>query len=227
MTYRRRSPSSGKPVPGHGGDGVHRRPAGAATARRRVTAVRCLSRSPERLRDHPWARPRRDREGRRVRRPLGGRGARGRRRRVLPGALRSGSGPTIRGDRSPHGAGVRARRRARPKLGAAGLPRRARARRRGALAAPAITRRRSATSSSASGTPTDRVACSGDSRFRLGVLRDAPLPDRTPARDDHAEVGAQPDPANRHPRRPPLSRRLRRCARPTSTVRSTLPDPTS
>ena len=49
----------------------------------------------------------------------------------------------------------------------------------------------------------------GDHRLRLGVVRDAALPHRTAAGHGHAPLGAQPDPADRDPRRAALPGRRR------------------
>ena len=58
-------------------------------------------------------------------------------------------------------------------------------------------------------------------RLGLGVVRDAALPDRAAAGDGHAALGAQPDPADRRPRRAALPGRLRRPAGRRCTAAST------
>ena len=60
-----------------------------------------------------------------------------------------------------------------------------------------------------------RAARRGDHRLGVGVVRDAALPHRAAAGDGHAALGRHPHPADRHPGRAALPRRLRRRCRPT------------
>ncbi len=64
--------------------------------------------------------------------------------------------------------------------------------------------RRSARSCSASGVPDRRPQRGDHHRLRVGQLRDAALPHRAAPRHGHAPLGAQPDPADRRPRRAAL-----------------------
>ena len=64
----------------------------------------------------------------------------------------------------------------------------------------------------ASGVPTAALGAATVDRLRVVVLRDAALPHRAAAGDDHPAVGAHPDPADRDPRRPALPRGLRDAA---------------
>lgn len=169
--------------------------------------VRCLARSPEKLRDHPWA-------GRTeivrgdvtdaasVAEALRGIDVAYYLVHALAGRIR------LRGTRpcgrphlrraSPCGRGPphRLPRRAHPgrdpgprPVPAPALPRRGRrdpARLRGADHRPARRRHH---------------------RLRLGLLRNAALPDRTAPRHGHPQLGRHPRPARRRPRRPALPRR--------------------
>ena len=184
-------------------DGVCRQPAGAVPAaardadsragpfpreaRRRPLARRRGggSRRPDRCRE-PGCRFRRDRR----RLPPGAcDGDDGRlRRRRAPWRRQRGGRRATRG-RQPHRLSRWAAPRGRPAVAAPHLPHRGRAN-------PEFVRRRD-----------DRPAGGRHHRSRLGVVRDGPPPDQPPARHDHAQVGAQQDPADRRARRPALPHR--------------------
>ena len=147
-----------------------------------------------------------------VGRRLRPRGDGGHGRRLLPAALAAG-GPAARGGRARDRDDVRGRRpRQRPatasSTSAAWHPRSPRPR------CPRTCARGSRSGRGAAGLRrADRRAARGrDHRLRIGVLRDAALPHRAAARDDHAPLGAQRDPADRHPRRAALPRRRHRPA---------------
>ena len=101
------------------------------------------------------------------------------------------------------------------------VPRRARSRdpRSPDVAAHAVARRGRA-GAARLGRAGRRVPGRRHHRLGVGQLRDAALPHRAAAGDDHADVGAAADPAHRHPRRPALPRRGGRPARRRSAGRS-------
>ena len=178
------------------------------------------------------ARPRlvRRRRGRRGRRstPASLRaGARRRRRRLLPAALASARGGDFARDRPRHGARLR-QAAAAAGVGRHRLPRRPGPRRRRSCPRTCGSRREVGRHPARPrGVPTTVLRAGRDHRLGLGVVRDAALPHRAAARDDHAALGPQPDPADRGPRRAALPRRLRRRCPPTSTAPSTSAAPTS
>lgn len=130
-------------------------------------------------------------------------------RGVLPGAL-TGLRARFRGDRpacrpdlrrtGPRRRGAPHRLPRRPHPG--GRPRA------GALPASALTGRGRPDPARLRG-PRHRPAGRRRDRLRLRLLRDAPLPHRTAARDGDAELGRDPRPAHRRTRRAALPRRQR------------------
>lgn len=196
-------------MPRHGSHRIHRRAADTAAAGRR--AHRPLPR--------PQGRPTAGRAlglGGRDRRggpePTGDAARRVRRRgrRLLPGAL---AGPArLRGGR-PHGGdqlrggGPRCRRTPDRLPGWAG----AGVRRGGPVPAPAVPGRGGPDPAGQRGAD-GRVAGRGDHRLRLGVVRDAAIPDRAATCHDHPALGPQPDPTDRGPRRAALPGRLHRAS---------------
>ncbi|CAA9218510.1 MAG: Putative nucleoside-diphosphate-sugar epimerase, partial [uncultured Blastococcus sp.] len=195
-------------LPRHRRHRLHRRPAGARTAGRRAPGA---GHDPFPRADPgpPVVRSGGGGARRRRRSRAGRRGVRGRRRRVLPDP-RAGIRARVRGDRPPDGAGD-GRRRARGRCRAPRLPRRARAAGRGPLPAPALAHR-GGRDPAGLGRPDRRAARRSGARLRLGVLRDAAVPDRAAAGHGHATLGAQPHPADRRPGRAALPGRLRAAA---------------
>ena len=151
-----------------------------------------------------------------VRRRRGRRGRRPRRRRRVRGRSRASTSPTTCSTRSARAATSRRPNGARPQTFAAAA--RERASSASSTSAASTPRARSSRSTSHRGprsaeccsTPVCRPPCSAPASIigsRFGVVRDAALPHRTAAGDGDAALGALADPADRHPRRPPLPRR--------------------
>ena len=135
-------------------------------------------------------------------------GAGGRRRGLLPGALHGRGRARLRGAR-------RARRRELRHGGPRGrrathhLPRRARRRRGGAVAASGLAAARGRRAARL-GRAGHRVSRRRRDRLGQHLVRDDPLSHRAPAGHDHAALGDDPLPADRHRRRARLPHPLPR-----------------
>ena len=212
-------------LPRHRRDRLHRRAAGArllAAGHR----VRVHDPVPGTAAGPPVGRPGRDRPGRRRRR-------RGRSPPPAPGvdvvyylvhAL--GGGPafeeTDRRTAAGHGAGGEGGR------ASAGWSTSARCEPEGEELSPHLrSRGEVAEILLGSGVPTAVLRAAVVLGLGLGLVRDAALPDRAAAGDGHAALGAQPDPADRRPRRAALPGRLRDAAGRRCTAASTSAAPTS
>ena len=190
-------------VPGDGRDRLHRGPPGARTAPPRPhgagDGAQTRQTRPRRL-----ARPGRGRAGRSDRTRILDRGVPGHGRRLLPGPF---DGHVARLRRRGEAFGAERGRRCQGGRGApGGVPQRAASARHLTVAAPRLAGRgRRDLDGIVRGN--GRAAGRHRDRVGFGVVRDGPSPDRPAPGDDHPEVGAQHDPADRHRRRPVLPRR--------------------
>ena len=188
--------------------------------------VRVMTRSADRLRDHPWVGPRRDRRAPTPRdAEAGRRGLRRGRRRLLPDPR-----PRQRAaaSRRPTGAPAEVMARAANEAGVGRLVYLGALEPEGEELSPHLrSRAEVAEILLGSGVPDRRAARRRRPRVGLGVVRDAALPHRAAAGDGHAALGAQPDPADRRPGRAALPRRLRDPAGRRCTAASTSAAPTS
>ena len=188
-TWVHAAPSTRPPpgLPGHRGDRLHRRPAGARTAGRRVPGA-VLARSPERLRDHPWAGPveivRADAaDAGQVPPPAPGVDV----VYYLVHAL--GGGPDF--EETDRRAARDVRRAAAREAGVGRIVYLGGLDPEGRASSPPHLRSRAEVGDDPAGLgrADGRAAGGGDHRLRLGVLRDAALPDRAAAGDGHARAG--------------------------------------